>query len=187
MNPSKFKPTSPTAIVLNNPKYAHNVGAVLRIASCFKVGHVVYTGQRIQAELDERKRLPREERMKGYRDVELIAYDYPLDLFVGYTPIAVELREGSEKLTNFEHPKNAVYVFGPEDGSVEKGLLVKCHRFIVIPSVHCLNLSNAVAITMYDRILKREFLDGLPELGEQRGYNETDDEVLYDHTGSDHH
>jgi tRNA(Leu) C34 or U34 (ribose-2'-O)-methylase TrmL len=55
---------------------------------------------------------------------------------------------------NFEHPPNAVYVFGPEDGSVSKPHINHCHRFVVIPTKHCLNLATAVATMLWDRQYK---------------------------------
>lgn len=142
------------AIVLQSPKYAHNVGATIRAASCYGIKQVYFTGNRIQQELGERKRLPREERMRGYMDVELINTDYPLDCFKGAVPVAIELLNGSVSLHNFEHPENAVYIFGPEDGNLSPGLRAKCHRFVYIPSYHCLNLSAAVYTVLYDRSCK---------------------------------
>ena len=51
---------------------------------------VWFTGNRIK--LEEGERLPREERMKGYKNVDLIQYDYPFDHFgKGVTPVAIEL------------------------------------------------------------------------------------------------
>lgn len=52
-------------IVLIDPKFPHNVGATIRACSCFAVESLVWTGSRI--ELSKYQRLPREERMKGYR------------------------------------------------------------------------------------------------------------------------
>ena len=142
------------AIVLVNPKYRHNVGAAIRAASCFGVSQVWYTGDRIQLKPGER--LPREERMKGYADVDLIQHNYPLDYFPkGTVPVAVELRPNAEPLNLFEHPENAVYCLGPEDGELPKGILNKCHRFVVIPTRHCVNLSAAIYLCLFDRLSKR--------------------------------
>ena len=142
------------AIVLADPKYAHNVGMVIRLASCYGLRQVWYTGERVALDISPRKRLPREERMKGYADVEIINYDYPFEQFEGVTPVAVEVRRGSEPLHGFEHPPNAVYVFGPEDGSIAKPDISHCHRFVVIPTKHCLNLATAVATVLWDRQYK---------------------------------
>ena len=69
-------------------------------------------------------------------------------------PVAVEVRKGSESLHDFGHPPHAVYVFGPEDGSVSKPHISHCHRFVVIPTKYCLNLATAVATILWDRQYK---------------------------------
>ncbi|MHA2427137.1 MAG: TrmH family RNA methyltransferase [Candidatus Hermodarchaeia archaeon] len=141
------------AIALINPKFSHNVGAALRAASCFGAKQVWWTGNRVT--LDSKKRLPREERMKGYKDVELRQFDQVYDQFDSdVVPVAIELRKNSESLQSFVHPKKALYVFGPEDGSLSATHLSRCHRFVVIPTRHCVNLAAAVYIILYDRFMK---------------------------------
>jgi tRNA(Leu) C34 or U34 (ribose-2'-O)-methylase TrmL len=142
------------AIILIDPKFAHNVGMVVRLASCYGLSQVWFTGERVSLDVAFRRRLPREERMKGYADVEIINYDYPFEQFADAVPVAVEVRKRSEPLHAFEHPQNAVYVFGPEDGSVSKPHINHCHRFVVIPTKHCLNLATAVATMLWDRQYK---------------------------------
>lgn len=148
----------PPAVALINPKYPHNVGGVLRACSCFGINQLWWTGDRVTLDIEKGQRLPREERMRGYQDVEMVRSDHKfLDRFESVTPIAVEVRATSENLFDFEHPENAVYIFGPEDGSLPKGHLMHCHRFIIIPTAHCLNLSSAVTTVLYDRALKRHW------------------------------
>jgi len=143
------------SIVLHNPKYPHNVGAAVRAASCFGVKSIIFTGSRVSLNPSKGYRLPREERMKGYKDVMLLNDNYPFNRFnEDVVPVAVEVRENSEPLPIFIHPKKAIYVFGPEDGSISQMMLTHCHRFIVIPSKHCLNLAAAVYLILYDRIAK---------------------------------
>lgn len=144
-----FKIGVTPSIILCNPKYPHNVGAAVRAASAYGVEQVIYTGDRIK--LDDGERLPREERMRGYGKVDLYQFDYPFDIFEDASPVAIEVRPGSEQLPWFDHPKNAVYVFGPEDGSIPEVILRHCHRFVAIPTRHCLNLSMAVGTVLYDR------------------------------------
>lgn len=155
----------PPAVALINPKHARNVGAALRACSCFDVRQLWYSGNRIQ--MNRKHRLPREERMKGYGDVEVRQYDRIFDQFQGVTPVAIELVPGAVPLTTFEHPENALYVFGPEDGGLERATLQHCHHFVSIPARHCTNLAAAVYITLYDRMLKR---GELLELAEFRGF-----------------
>lgn len=145
------------AIGLIDPKYPRNVGTVVRAASCYGIKQVWFSGNRVSLTAEKGKyRLPREERMRGYNDVELRQYDYFIDQFEkGVTPVAIELRNTSEQLPAFEHPENALYIFGPEDGNIPKPFLIKCHRFVVIPTRHCLNLAAAVNVILYDRYVKR--------------------------------
>lgn len=162
------------AVALCNPKYDHNIGAAIRAASCYDINQVWYSGNRIQ--IEEGKRIPREERMKGYNKVELIQFDNFFDQFNNVTPVAIELTPSSENLSTFEHPENPLYVFGPEDGSIPKVLLRHCHRFVFIPTKHCVNLAAAVYTVLYDRKLKRIWDDKEPVptidacLAENRGF-----------------
>src|SRR5579863_4732869 len=90
-------------LILVNPKYLHNIAAAIRAASCFDVSRLVWTGSRI--DFGPLERLPREERMKGYKDVVWThdKRDKPFRLFVpDITPVCVELLESSEPLTTFD-------------------------------------------------------------------------------------
>jgi tRNA(Leu) C34 or U34 (ribose-2'-O)-methylase TrmL len=159
-------------IILNNPKYAHNVAAAIRACSCFGVSTMLWTGKRVDTSTMER--LPREERMKGYKDVYWETNEKPFDAFHDAVPVCVEIVPNAENLASFTHPKNALYVFGPEDGSVSQIFKRFCHWFIYIPSAHCLNLSAAINVVLYDRRAKR-IKEGLDPntlettLQEQRG------------------
>ena len=152
-------PAAP-AIVLHMPKYPHNVGQVVRLASAFGIAQVWYSGERIREALGAR--LPREERMRRYADVLLVNHPDPLARICAAIPdarpVAIELRPGAESLVDFVHPGDGdgapVYVFGPEDGSLPGAILKRCHRFVVIPSYECLNLATSVAALLYDRMAK---------------------------------
>lgn len=142
------------AVVIIDPKYPHNVGGAVRAASCYGIETVAYSGDRVEIYLPS-ARIPREERMRQYSEVTLVHYDWPLSIFnEDAEPVAVEVRDRAESLFEFEHPANAVYVFGPEDGSLGRGTLAMCHRFVRIPTRHCLNLASAIATVLYDRAQK---------------------------------
>lgn len=150
-----MKPSSGPGLILVNTKYIHNLAAAIRAASCFDVQRLVWTGSRVDP--DPLDRLPREERMKGYKDVTWNRSDRPFALFhPGVVPVCVELMESSETLTTFVHPDNAVYVFGPEDGGVPQVIRRLCHRFVHVPASHCLNLAAAINVVLYDRKAKRQ-------------------------------
>jgi tRNA(Leu) C34 or U34 (ribose-2'-O)-methylase TrmL len=167
--------TSP-AIIMLDPRDPFNVGAAVRAASCFGVSQVWVTGQRCAKAVWQQNRIPREERMKGFADVDIILDDRPLEYFENATPVAVELLYGAENLLVFEHPENAIYLFGPEDGSVPNNVRGLCHRRVFIPTRHCTNLGAAIYLLLYDRLVKR-YLNGLETalpitevLAEQRGW-----------------
>lgn len=173
---------STPAIVLYNPRYPHNVGSAVRACSCFGVEQVWLTGNRVAEKVWNSQRLPREERMKGFSDVSLVLGDRPFTAFPeGATPVAVELLPGSENLLSFEHPEEAIYVFGPEDGSIPSPVRGLCHRRVFIPTRHCTNLGAAVYLVLYDRLVKR-YLNGTADaspidrtLAEVRGWPVDDD------------
>jgi hypothetical protein len=80
-------------VVLINPKYIHNIGGVIRSCSCFGVKQLFWTGSRIQIPEDVKIRIPREERMKGYRDVQWSAAEKPFDLFPpDAVPVSLDAR-----------------------------------------------------------------------------------------------
>lgn len=147
--------TGVVGIGLINPKFPHNVGAAVRAASCFGADLVYFTGDRVSLTASEHYRLPREERMRGYAEVELKNVSKMFDMFDDdVVPVAIEVRENAETLPHFEHPKHALYVFGPEDGGINRVHLQHCHRFVSIPTRHCLNLAAAVNLVLYDRLVK---------------------------------
>ncbi len=168
------------AVCLINPKYSANVGAALRACSCFGVKQLWWTGDRVGMP-GKGERLPREERMKGYKDVEMIQFDRPFDHFAeGATPVAIELLDNTECIFDFVHPENAVYVFGPEDGNIGLGRR-HCHRFVSIPTKHCTNLAAAVYLVLYDRAIKHYQKTGEKlDLDEVRGFvNENANEDVW--------
>jgi len=159
------------SIILEDPKYARNVSQIVRLASGYDFKQVFFTGNRVDLEdpsknLDGRggskggkkgkgkARLPREERMKGYQKVDICHHQRPFDCFKSGVPvIGIELREGAMPLHEFEHPEEAIYVFGPEDGSINR-LARHCHQFVYIPVRHCLNLATAASTILWDRQLQ---------------------------------
>ena len=155
------------AAVLVNTKYPHNLAAAIRACSCFNVPTLLWTGQRFA--FRDGERLPREERMKGFADVKVIAHERPFDALPRRrTPVCIELTPSAQPLGSFDHPDDAVYVFGPEDGHVPQAYRSLCHAFVYIESAHCLNLAAALNVVLYDRARKLD-LRLSPSVRERRG------------------
>jgi tRNA G18 (ribose-2'-O)-methylase SpoU len=68
--------------------------------------------------------------------------------------IGIEIAEDAKPLMGFVHPKEAVYLLGPEDGSLSNKAKALCKYVVSIPSRQCLNLAVAGSIVMYDRRFK---------------------------------
>ena len=147
-------PFDDAGILLLRPKFEQNVAQVVRAAACFGVSKITLYRPRYQPATGRKgDRKPRPLRLKDYRTVQITTAT-AVQLPTGYIPIAVEFMEEAESLWSFDHPGRAVYVFGPEDGSIEGDTLALCHRVIRIPSRFCLNLAAAVNIVLYDRMRK---------------------------------
>jgi tRNA(Leu) C34 or U34 (ribose-2'-O)-methylase TrmL len=144
-----------TTLILIDPKSPYNVAWAVRAAACFGVPEVYYTGHRAQKVIDALKRIPREERLRAFRNVHLERIDDPFNrLAIDVIPVAVEIIPGAQLMPVFTHPHPAAYVFGPEDGTLPRAVLGLCHLFVKIPMLHCANLGAAIYITLYDRMAK---------------------------------
>jgi tRNA(Leu) C34 or U34 (ribose-2'-O)-methylase TrmL len=153
-----------TAIHLCDPKYPENVAGVVRACGAFGIPTLTWSGARVSdrglhpaaTQISRKKaRLPIELRRDLY-SVCWSADEMGLANAIadGMVPVCVELVDGAESLVDFEHPDDAVYVFGPEDGGVSQEFRRICHRFVQIPGAHCLNLAAAVNVVLYDRCAK---------------------------------
>lgn len=141
---------SRVTIGLSNPKSPTNVGAVLRAAGCFQADDILYTGVRY-------------DRAAAFcTDTQNLSKSIPLtgvDCFLESVPenakiVVIELAEDAVSLTEFEHPENAFYIFGPEDGTVKQKVVNQADSVVYIPTHGCLNLAATVNIVLYDRLAK---------------------------------
>lgn len=161
---------SDITIILEDPLYSHNLASAIRAAACFGVKRVLWTGDRFDPSTMDR--LPREERMKGYRSVEVINTDRPFDLLgPQVTPICVELTPHATPLPIFPGVSWPVaYVFGPEDGGVSQAFRGLCHHFVYIPAYHCLNLAVAMGVVLYNhRMLEWGYDEQYPSPAKTEG------------------
>lgn len=156
------------AIGLINPKSPANVGAVLRAAGCYGVGGIFYTGTRFERaakyQLDTKQR----SNSIALTAVEsLLAARQP-----GQQLVCVELAEGALPLPAFQHPEHALYVFGPEDGSVDQALIDAADAVVYVPTIGCMNLAATVNVLLYDRLAKRQqAIDHLERVRASRDVN----------------
>lgn len=137
-------------IGLVNPKSPTNVGMVLRAAGCYQATQVFYTGARFDRAKKFHTDTKNVQQHIPLTGVDNLLEHIPLDA----TLVAVELVEGAIPLMDFVHPHNAYYLFGPEDGSIQKDLLKQCKQVVYIPTIGCMNLAATVNVVLYDRMVK---------------------------------
>ncbi len=139
-------------IGLINPKSPTNVGAVMRAAGCYQVSSVCYTGVRY-----ERAAKYNTDTKNMIKSIPLNAQVSLLDNLKPETKIVcVDLVEGAIALPDFNHPDDAIYIFGPEDGTIDQDLIDKAHAVVYVPTIGCMNLAASVNVVLYDRLAKSE-------------------------------
>jgi tRNA(Leu) C34 or U34 (ribose-2'-O)-methylase TrmL len=137
-------------IALVDPKSPTNVGAVMRAAGCYGADQVRYSGTRFERaaryQTDTKDMLSK---IPLVREDQLLS-NLPTDMKI----VCVELAEGASPLPQFVHPQQAIYVFGPEDGSLPQALIDQADHVVYVPTVTCMNLAASVNVVLYDRLAK---------------------------------
>ena len=140
-------------IGLSDPKNPANVGSILRTAGNFRVDNVFYTGTRY-----DRARLQNQTQnisRKVSRHVHCEKVDNLLtELDKNTRIVCVELAQNATPLPDYQHPEQAIYIFGPEDGSLSQDIIDQADDIVYIPTVDCMNLAITVSVVMYDRLAK---------------------------------
>lgn len=136
------------AVGLVRPKNIANVGAVLRAAHCYGAALVAIQGERtpVRSVLDTPKAWKHLPVLRGDDLRSMVPF--------GAVPVAVDFVDGAVPLPDFQHPKRAFYVFGPEDGTLGRSVLDWCPRRVMVPTRQCMNLAAAVNVLLYDRLAK---------------------------------
>lgn len=138
------------SIGLINPKSPTNVGAVMRAAGCYQVDGVFYTGQRYakaaKFNTDTKNRVT---------SIPLTGVDSLIaNISSEIKVVCVDLVEGAIPLPEYQHPENALYIFGPEDGTIDQCIIDKADAVVYVPTVGCMNLAASVNVLLYDRLSK---------------------------------
>lgn len=139
-------------IGLSNPKSPTNIGAVLRAAGCYKADAVIYTGTRYDKAAKfqtDTKKMAQTIPLSG---VESMLDNLPKDMKI----VCVDFAEGATLLPHFQHPDKAIYIFGPEDGSISQDVADRADHVVYVPTVGCMNLAASVNVVLYDRLAKQE-------------------------------
>ncbi|WP_299574236.1 RNA methyltransferase [uncultured Shewanella sp.] len=146
---------SRAAIGLVNPKTPVNVGGIMRAAGCYQAKSVLYTGNRYELAARSGEAQYDVDTKNAARTIPLTRVESLLEQAPeGAKIICVDLVVGATPLPLFEHPQNAFYIFGPEDGTIPQQIIDAADDVVYVPTVGCMNLAASVNVLLYDRLSK---------------------------------
>lgn len=138
------------AIGTERTKREHNFGTLWRSAACFDAKFVFTIGRRFERHCSDTVHSWTHVPAFSYEDVDDFLAHRPYDVPL----VGVELTEDAQPLESFVHPQRAIYILGPEDGSLSKEALNACQHVVSFSSKYCLNVAMAGSIVAYDRKAK---------------------------------
>jgi tRNA(Leu) C34 or U34 (ribose-2'-O)-methylase TrmL len=129
------------------PKKEVNIGGAIRAAGVYNANFVMLEGVRYERMKTDTQHASRH---MPLFEVPRMVDALPIDC----ARIAVEIVDGATPLPRFVHPERALYIFGPEDGSIPKDILDRCKYKVFVPTSDCMNLAATVNVVLYDRMAK---------------------------------
>lgn len=137
----------------------------MRAAGCYQADEILYTGKRYALAAKHRGEQYNTDTKKAKLHIPLTATDNLLSARVdGVKLVCVDLVEGAVPLPDFVHPDKAIYVFGPEDGTIDQDIIDSADAVVYVPTIGCMNLASSVNVLLYDRMAKTASLKASDEL-----------------------
>ena len=130
------------AIAIVGIKNNQNLGGILRLAVNYKASAVFLIQKRF-------KRSPTDT-LNAAKHLPIIEVD-SIPTIPLATHVYVDFSERAVPIMDFNHPKQALYIFGPEDGTLE---VPPNKKVVYVPTVGSLNVTVAVGTVLYDRMLQ---------------------------------
>tara|TARA_B100000900_G_scaffold405777_1_gene415855 strand:+ start:4134 stop:4619 length:486 start_codon:yes stop_codon:yes gene_type:complete len=141
------------SIGVENISKPMNLGNLIRSAHAFGANSV-FTISPHKRVTENKDKIIKSDTSKSAYHIPYYEWDNIEDIMTpqGCKIIGIEITEDAEVLPNFVHPMQAMYILGPEKGSLSRKTLLKVDHVIKIPTRFSLNVAIAGAIVMYDRI-----------------------------------
>jgi tRNA G18 (ribose-2'-O)-methylase SpoU len=138
-------------IGMENPKTGVNLGTLWRSAHCLGADFIFTIGDRYKGQASDTTKAYRHVPYWRFTDWADFAAHVPYDCRL----VGVEITSKSVGLPGFKHPERAIYLLGPEDGSLSAEAQARCDALVQFQSAFCLNVATAGSIVLYDRQAKR--------------------------------
>lgn len=135
-------------IALVGGKNLHNYGGALRAAYCYGASFMVLDAPRFKYDCENVPCAERHIPLHVGPTLQYQPFNCPL--------VVMEKSENARSLPSFQHLERAMYVFGPEDGSVPKHIMERAQAIVQVPMRSCMNLAASVNVVLYDRMAKAE-------------------------------
>jgi tRNA(Leu) C34 or U34 (ribose-2'-O)-methylase TrmL len=120
-------------------------------ANIFGAAFIGTIGRRYKKQSSDTMKTPLHVPLFHFDDTE----DFYSHLPTGCRLVAIERNNAARPLASFVHPHQAVYLLGPEDGSLPQRMIEKAMATLIIPGQFCLNVAVAGSIVLYDRLAKQ--------------------------------
>jgi tRNA G18 (ribose-2'-O)-methylase SpoU len=127
-----------------------NYGTLFRTALIFNADFLFIIGRRFKPQSSDTVASYRHLPTYSYRDYEEFNNNRPFDCQL----IGIEICDKAIDLASYKHPKRAIYLLGAEDSGLPTNIINKCKSILKLPGEHCLNVSVAGSIVLYDRLSK---------------------------------
>jgi len=138
-------------IGIYNVKSEVNTGTLWRSAYSLGADFIFTIGRRYKKQSSDTTATYRHLPLWNFTDFEDFRAHIPYDCQL----VSVEIVDRAIDLRKFSHPERAIYLLGPEDGSLPEAI-IRCSQSIVkFYSDRCLNVASAGSIILYDRQSKR--------------------------------
>jgi tRNA(Leu) C34 or U34 (ribose-2'-O)-methylase TrmL len=132
-----------------NPKTEQNIGTLWRSAHAFGADFIFVVGARYRRQASDTTKAENHIPLYEYESLEDMTEHLPK----GCQVVPIEIG-GRIDLAYAKHPERAVYLLGPEDGSIPPEFIAKHALSIEIGTALCLNVATAGSLVLYDRYAK---------------------------------
>ena len=157
VSPDEFKQQAkrPVALVLDNVRSQHNIGAAFRTADAFAIREVVLCGIcATPPNAEIHKSALGAENTVSWRYFSTTLQAVEQLQSEGYEPVAVEQAEGSVMLNDFALTNRpCALIFGNEVRGVAQEVVDVCSRCLEIPQYgtkHSLNVSVSIGVVLWE-------------------------------------
>lgn len=131
-------------------KNEENIGTLWRSANILGADFIYTIGRRYKKQCTDTMNTPKHIPLFHYQDWDDFFSHAPYDCPI----IAIELDDRSVPLETFVHPQRCIYLLGAEDHGLPPEILSRCYATVQLLGDHCMNVSTAGSIVMYDRAVK---------------------------------